>query len=238
MVKVERFMHKGRNWTRYFEPPYQQWVVGCDLGKRVDYTALNAMQHTREPLDDWEVDEVQATTRQKVVQRFAVRGLQRLPLGMDYTIQGERIRELLLAPPLRGDADLVIDDSSIGEPVCDQLVAHGRLNPVRVTLHGMSNEVIRKGYRRFSVPKMQVISHLDARLGSGELVFADDLDLKEVASDELTNFQRHITAAGRSTFEARSGKHDDIVLSIGFALWWAVERRRHQIHTGRLRGLY
>jgi hypothetical protein len=205
--------------------------MGCDLGQRNDHTVVSAIEHTRCPLDDWHVDENKATIRQKFEQRFAVRGLQRLPLGMDYTVQGARIRELLLASPICGRADLVIDDAGVGAPVCDQVIRHGQLNPVRVTLSGTSSEVNRLGHRRYSVPKILLVSHLDAALGAGELVFADDLALKEVTQDELTNFQRHITAAGRATFEARSGKHDDIVLSVGFALWWCISM--HRLNFGR-----
>jgi len=237
---AERFLHKGRWWTRYTDQPYDCWVMAADLGKRVDFTAITAIEHTRTPLaDQWDVDEVKAVTRQKVEERFAVRGLQRLPLNMDYTIQAERIRALLLGPPINGQADLVVDDAGVGAPVADQMITHGKLNPVRVTLTGTGLEVRRHAYRKYTVPKLTLVSHLDAHLNSGELIFAEDLALREVAVDELSNFQRHVTAAGRSTFEARSGAHDDIVLSAGFGLWWAVEKRR--INRGRVssvRGLY
>jgi hypothetical protein len=233
-------MHNGKQVTRVPEPQYECWVVGIDLGKQNDYTAIAAIQHTREPIpDEWEHNERTGLLRQRVQETFAVRGLTRLPLGMDYTEQGARIRQLLLAPPLSGRADLVIDEAGIGAPVCDQVVAHGRLNPVRVHLTGTSVEVARLGYRRYSVPKILVVSHLDARLSTRELIFADDLPERDALKDEMTNFQRHVTATGRSTFEGRSSKHDDIVLAIGFALWWCVEKRK--LNKGRvspLRGHY
>ena len=232
-LQQETFWHKGKKWTRLPESHYETWVMGVDLGKQNDFTAISAIQHTREPIpDEWEHNERTGTIRQKVVECFAVRGLQRLPLGMDYTEQGERIRQLLLAPPIRGEADLVIDEAGIGAPVCDQVVAHGRLNPVRVNLTGTSTEVARLGHRRYSVPKILLVSNLDARLSTRELVFADDLPERDALKDELVNFQRHVTATGRATFEGRSSKHDDIVLSIGFALWWCIEKRK--INKGRV----
>jgi hypothetical protein len=228
MVKVlERFMHNRKQWTRYGEDHYEQWCMGVDLGQRQDHTAISAIQHTRIPIiDDWTHDEVNRVIRQQVEERFAVRGLQRLPLDMDCTLQGQRIKQLLNAPPLNRNADLVIDDTGVGAPVCDQVIAYGGLHPVRVTLTGNSLDVNRLGYRRYSVPKLLVVSHLDARFGTGDLVFAADLSEREAIKDELVNFQRHITAAGRSTFEARSSKHDDIVISVALALWWCMERRR------------
>ena len=239
MVKPEQFTHHGKRWTRYTERPYQAWIMGVDLGQRHDHTAVSAIEHTRTPLpDDWAVDEAKGTIRQKVIERFAVRGLRRLPLGMDYTVQGSRIRQLLLAPPIRGEADLVIDDTGVGVPVCDQVIAHGRLSPVRVTLTGTSTDVNRVAYRRYTVPKILLVSHLDARFSTGELIFADDLPERDALKDELVNFQRHVTAAGRATFEARANKHDDIVLSLGFALWWAIEKRRiNQGSVGTVKGL-
>jgi len=238
-VVSERFWYKGRQWPRLSEQPYHRWVMAVDLGKRNDYTVPSAIQHTRVPLDAWDSDPIKAVTHQKVEQRFAVRGLSRLPLNMDYTLQAERVRALLLGPPINGQADLVVDDAGVGAPVADLFATHGKLNPVRVTLTGTGTEVVRHAYRKYTVPKLTLVSHLDARLNSGELLFAEDLALREVAVDELSNFQRHVTAAGRSTFEARSGAHDDIVLSVGFGLWWALEMLRiNRGSVGSVRGLY
>jgi hypothetical protein len=224
----ETFTHKNKRWQRFINSYYEFWALSVDLGQRHDFTAITAMRHTRTPLvDEWDVDELKGTITQKVEQRFDVLGLQRLPLGMDYTLQGERIRQLLMAPPLNGNADLVIDDAGVGAPVGDLVVAHGRLLPVRVTLSGTATEVIRHAHRKYTVPKLRLVSHLNARLGSGELRFADDLSLKEVARDELTAFQQHVTASGKFTFEPRGSAHDDIVLSVGFGLWWCLEKQRH-----------
>ena len=212
--------------------------MGLDLGQRVDHSAISAIQHVREPLDDWDADERTGTIRQKVIQRFAVRGLRRLPLGMDYTAQAERVRALLLAPPINGRADLVMDDTGVGAPVGDIVVKHGRLRPVRVVVTAGA-EVTQQEHRKYSVPKIVLVSHLDARLHTGELVFADDLSEREAIKDELANFQRHVTAAGRATFEARSSKHDDIVLSVGLAMWWCLEKRQiNRGSVGPLLGLY
>ena len=154
-------------------------------------------------------------------------------LGMDYPLQAERIAELLSRPPLRGYADMVVDDAGVGAPVADEFEKRWAVKPVRVTLSGTASDVMRHGHRKFTVPKLQLVSHLDARLNNGELVFAENLGEEEALRDELANFQRHVTATNRFSFEARSGKHDDIVLSIGFGLWWCIEKRkRNHFHTG------
>jgi hypothetical protein len=73
---------------------------------------------------------------------------------------------------------------------------------------------------------------------SGELRFAAELGEAHALAEELKDFRRHVTNAGRATYQARTGKHDDLVLAVAIALWWATERRRHQIHIGPLVGLY
>jgi hypothetical protein len=75
------------------------------------------------------------------------------------------------------------------------------------------------GDRRWHVPKGILISTLDARLHLGELRIAAALTEAGPLADELKDFQRKVSAAGRSTWEARVGKHDDLVLAVAIALW-------------------
>jgi hypothetical protein len=111
------------------------------------------------------------------------------------------------------------------------------LRAVRVSITA-GTEVTKQDQRRWSVAKSILISGgVDARLHSGELRFAAELGEAHALAEELKDFRRHLTAAGRATYQARTGKHDDLVLAVAIALWWAVERRRHQMYIGPLRGL-
>ena len=111
------------------------------------------------------------------------------------------------------------------------------LRALRVSITA-GTEVTKQEHRRWSVAKSQLVSSVDARLHSGELRFAAELGEAHALAQELMDFRRHLTTAGRATYQARVGKHDDLVLAVAIALWWAVERRRHEIHIGPLRGLY
>jgi hypothetical protein len=93
------------------------------------------------------------------------------------------------------------------------------------------------GTRRWSVAKSLLISGVDAALHAGELRFADELREREALREELKDFRRHVTAAGRATYQAHTGKHDDLVLAVAIALWWCGERRRHRMHQGPVIGL-
>jgi hypothetical protein len=38
--------------------------------------------------------------------------------------------------------------------------------------------------------------------------------------DELQDFRRKLSDAGRVTYAARTGRHDDLVLAVAIAAWW------------------
>ena len=42
---------------------------------------------------------------------------------------------------------------------------------------------------------------------------------------ELKDFRRHVSEAGRYSFAARSGQHDDLVLAVAIALWRATTKK-------------
>jgi len=69
-----------------------------------------------------------------------------------------------------------------------------------------------------------LISTVDARLNTGELRFAAALRDAPSLRDELLDFRRHLSDAGRATYQARAGKHDDLVLAVAIACWWASRR--------------
>ena len=68
--------------------------------------------------------------------------------------------------------------------------------------------------------------------------FAAELTEAPAIAEELKDFKRHLGAAGRATYQARIGKHDDLVLAVAIALWWATERRKHRVIVGAVLGLY
>jgi hypothetical protein len=74
----------------------------------------------------------------------------------------------------------------------------------------------------FHVPKTVLISTLESRMHTGELKVAPQLVEAGPFREELSDFERHITDAGRTTWSARVGKHDDIVLATSLAVFWAV----------------
>lgn len=203
------------------------WVVGVDLGKSVDSTAIGIIHHTVRGLDTGQANHVNMTWRQDMVQRFDLVHLQRLPLGMNYVSQAHAIDEIMHREPLKSaGAELVVDQSGVGVGVVDLMEANG-LRPIRLQITAGAEET-REG-RIHRVAKTILISRLEAAMHAKELHVAAALSEAESLRDELKDFQRHVTASGANTWSARAGKHDDIVLAISYGIWWATSGPRPAI---------
>jgi hypothetical protein len=71
------------------------------------------------------------------------------------------------------------------------------------------------------VPKLSLVSRLQALLHEGSLKIHRDIPDAAVLVRELRDFRVEFTAAGSLTFNARSGWHDDLVLALAIAVWVA-----------------
>jgi hypothetical protein len=72
------------------------------------------------------------------------------------------------------------------------------------------------------VAKGILISGVDARLHTGELRIAEALSDAGALQEELKDFQRKVSDAGRATYSARVGTHDDLFLAVAISLWFAT----------------
>ena len=127
--------------------------------------------------------------------------------------------------------DVVIDETGVGRAVGD-IFEQAQLAPMRVAITAGA-EVTPAGENRWHVSKSILISTVDALLHVGELRFAAALGESETMKAELLDFRRHLGAAGRATYAARTGKHDDLVLAVAIAAWWL---RRPDLPTPELGG--
>jgi hypothetical protein len=59
-------------------------------------------------------------------------------------------------------------------------------------------------------------------LHTGELKIAAGISEAGNLADELKDFRRYVSAAGRNTWSARTGAYDDLVLAVAIALWLAT----------------
>lgn len=147
---------------------------------------------------------------------FQLGHLERIPLGTSYTGIVSHIGRLM--QKLSGRPELVIDFTGVGRPVYD-LFRYSNMSPTGVLITGGSTET--QDGAIHSVPKLNLISRLQALLHEGRLKILRDLPEAETLVRELQDFRVEFTASGHLTFNARSGKHDDLVLALAIATWRA-----------------
>jgi hypothetical protein len=228
--------------TVFLRRSQSRFVVGVDLGQASDPSALAVLEHVNGVLDEGSDYERHTglPTKQTRVERIDVRHLQRLPLGLSYPTQVQHVAGLLARPPLCGDerqnrAELVIDETGVGRAVGDIFTDAG-LRPVRITITA-GGEVSYAGPDRIHVAKTILISTVDAMLHTGTLRFAATLNEAAAMKDELLDFRRKLSDAGRATYTARTGAHDDLVLAVAIGCWW-ISRRARTSERNELHGLH
>lgn len=187
---------------------HEQLRHGLDLGQAQDYTALSVVERaepangSRDPL-------------------LHVRHLERFPLRTPYPDIAARVANMLHNPPLERRCTLVADATGCGVPVVDLLCQH-RAYPVAVTITG--GDVATKDERGGSkVPKRDLVSTLQVLLQSKRLECAA-LPETGILQREMLNLKVKIslTTAHDSYGAWREGEHDDLVLSVALACWYAV----------------
>jgi hypothetical protein len=211
-------------WRRNEAKHVNRWYVGWDIGQSIDPSALCVLNHRVLPLNKWITNHDAKVTTQERTEHFDVLHLERLALGTPYPQQIQHVLNLMQREPLQGArAQLVIDFTGVGRPVFDMCQRAG-LKPHGVLITAGS-EVTRSGGTIWHVPKQILISQLEARIHSGELKWASNIADSGALTDELKDFARKVSESGRVTFNARSGSHDDLVLSLAIALFAALGGR-------------
>jgi hypothetical protein len=126
--------------------------------------------------------------------------------------------------------------TGVGRPVFDLFESAG-LKPIGVVITGGLEEV-RDGVRVHRVPKLLLVSWLQAELHNGSLKFAVGLAEEAAIKGELSEFRMRYSEGGRLTFGAREGRHDDLVLALAIGLWRAQgQARRARVTSAPLLGI-
>jgi hypothetical protein len=199
------------------------FVVGVDLGQSRDYTAIAVVERVRTVTFDPDTLEEQPATV-----NFQLRHLERPELGTAYPAIVERCISLLDRAPLSRETPLVVDRTGVGRAVTDIFTAAG-VEPVAVTIHG-GDEVIREG-KHYRVPKRELVGTLIALYQTGRLKVAESLALAPALANELLNFKVKVDLrTAHDSYESwRESVHDDLVLAVALACWYAEhELSKHE----------
>jgi hypothetical protein len=196
------------NEIRYFS--------GLDLAQVAEHTALAVLEQTSVPDPD-------AALRK--VKHYAVRHLERFPLGTPFPAICQRLQALFAAPPLAHSV-LAVDQTAVGEPVV-RLLRRARLSvsirPLTVT---GGHQAQSKEDGGWLVPKNELVSTLQLLLQSRRLKVAPSLPEAQTLVRELQGFRVKTILSSNDTLESwRDGPHDDLVLSVAIAAWQSEHLR-------------
>ena len=175
-------------------------VVGIDLGKQSDYTAISVLD--RIPTDDGG-NEVH------------VRYLRRLR-GVSYTAVVEEISQMAEWPALEG-CPFVVDATGLGRPVFDMLARRVRRAEALTISSGIT--VIKHAPREYSVPKADLVGAMQVLVAGHRIKVGAHIPDATAFIQELTDFGYETSESGRTSFNAAGTAHDDLVLSVAMAAW-------------------
>jgi hypothetical protein len=213
-------------------------IVGADLGQSVDPTAIAVLEFCKGVIDegsDYERHTGQSDRLQKKAERWRIVHMERLPLNTRYGDVVQHISRLMASPELSGDTEkniskgeLVIDAGGVGRGVAEMFI-EAKLDPVCVTLTGGLVTTF-QARKKYNVSKHEAVTALDARINHDKfpLRFSRHLVEADAFKEEIRDFQRNLSAVGRAQFGAREGKHDDMVLAVVLANWWATQAEPKQ----------
>jgi hypothetical protein len=180
-----------------------RYFIGLDFGQAQDFTAAAILE------------------RQGGAERtYAGRHLQRWPLGTSYP---EIVQDVLeLTRRLTPAPVLVVDATGVGQPVVGLLRRAGISCPLyAITItagHAVASSL--PGY--INVPKKELVSVMQVLLQTRRLKIAPGLPDAPTLIAELANFQAKIIPAASDTVGPwREGAHDDLVLAVALAGWFA-----------------
>jgi hypothetical protein len=164
-------------------------VVGLDLGKLSDFTALVLLEWDWpwRPGRLWRAD-------------YRITTLKRWQLGTPYLDIVDQVTRFIGTLPERAWPLLVLDSTGVGEAVTEAAVrqmreAKTRGGYVAITITG-GNVVTPRENARFNVSKKQLVSHLQVVMGSRRLHVSQELEEARTLLRELEKFQVKITDAG------------------------------------------
>jgi len=198
-----------------------EWVLGLGLGALVDPSALAVVERRTTGTGEWELDAAKVS-HEIARDDLYLRYIERIPLKSSYLDVVAYVLRLLDKPPIAGNGTLVLDRTGLGGPVVDLFRAKGE-TPITVCFTG--GDQTHQDGRDFRVPKVELINNLIAKIDCGELTAAEDLPDRAAFENELLSFRRKTGATGRVSFDAEQGKHDDLLIAVALAVWYASRPR-------------
>jgi hypothetical protein len=188
------------------------YVMGLDLGQLSDPSALGIIEVGLRVTDTYDL-----------VAGYDLRYLERYPLRTSYPEIVRSVRTLYYRLPA-GLRWLVLDSTGVGRPVVDMFSEAG-VPTTNVTITAGMQALHRpEEPNEFHVPKRDLVAAVQKALRTRSLRMSAALAEVDTLQTELGNFELKISQAGHDSYGAwRGGTHDDLVLALAVALWYAQQ---------------
>lgn len=206
------------------------FFVGLDLGKLSDWSALMVIEQISK-FPPGRIPDPEIYTKEN---HYAIRAIKRWQ-GMTYPALVQEVRSLMNRPQLK-NATLIVDATGVGVAVADmfRMTDIGtRMVPVTITA---GNVVTKKGFG-YNVAKRILAGILQNVISSHRVEMVSVPESKNLLK-ELRAFKIKVSAeTGNESFEAwRERDHDDCVLAVALALWYAEMSAPRQKTSFRILG--
>ncbi len=186
-------------------PPRSAFFLGLDLGQSQDHSALVVVERLARTFT--QSDGVVVTGYQRRFE-WRIRHAERIALGVSYRHVQRRVAQVVQA--LGPAATLVVDASGVGAPVFEALRAElPAAHVVGVVITGAGRPSRNAG--RWTAPRGELVGVLRLLIEKGELRAARGMTGFPQLLEELQSFTEH----------AAHAVHDDLVMALALACWWA-----------------
>lgn len=189
-------------------------ILSIDLGEKRDYAAFSITDSVGEPLQRFEGDRGIAVFYDTIhLERY---------LHVPYPELVERTWALMQTPELKEQTDLIVDATGVGLPVVQMMQQKG-LHPTGIWITGGQVVTEDREIGGFRVPKEHIANAMDLVLQARRWRVARGIDYREALLKEARAFTKKVETERTATYEAaREDDHDDLVMSVAMALWWAT----------------
>ena len=204
--------------------------AGVDVGQVNDPTAIAIVERVqavpRQTDLHFGLRELAEEQAREVPVQLNLRHLERIPLGTLYPAQIEIVQKRLRDPRVRG-VRTFLDMTGCGRPVFDMFKEAELPDLSGVMITGARGAPTRQPYG-WNVGKSELVTRVQVEFQSGRLRIGRGISDALTLVRELKEFQVVINKAGTTTFNARDGQHDDLVLALAIAVFGALRPRPPQ----------
>jgi len=196
-------------------PSQVRYILGLDLGQQNDYSVLSVFN-------------VKFNSSNRPI--YEMPYLARFNLKTSYVDIVDEVIDIISKYNLSLNYTLIVDYTGVGRPVVD-LFRQKHLNPVALSITGgaKTNWVTKT---EVNVPKKDIVTYLQLVLQNKRIAIAHDLPLLRTLTQEFLSFQlkiRNNSMSVSSTYGGAYGVNDDIVMSMGIAIWLVEYHSRRRL---------